>query len=43
MNIWDRNYYDHIIRDEDELRKIWDYIDTNPLRWEYDRYYTVLD
>jgi putative transposase len=29
--IWQRNYYEHIIRNEDDLRMISDYIATNPL------------
>jgi hypothetical protein len=28
--VWHRNYYDPIIRDDAELRKIWDYIVANP-------------
>jgi len=35
--IWQRNYYEHIIRDEDEMNRISDYILTNPLRWQADR------
>ena len=35
--IWQRNYYDHIIRDEHALQRIRDYIATNPLRWALDR------
>ena len=31
--IWQRNYYDHIIRSEMEWVDIWNYIDTNPQRW----------
>jgi REP element-mobilizing transposase RayT len=31
--VWQRNYYEHIIRSEDELGKIREYIATNPLRW----------
>ncbi len=34
--IWQRNYYEHIIRDEDDHQQIADYIETNPLNWEYD-------
>ena len=37
--IWQRNYYDHIIRNEREYIKIWDYIDINPLKWNEDCYY----
>jgi len=36
MIIWQRNFYEHIIRDEFELNHIRDYIINNPLRWELD-------
>ena len=35
--IWQRNYYEHIIRTEDALQRIREYIATNPLRWHLDR------
>jgi REP element-mobilizing transposase RayT len=35
--IWQRNYYDHIIRNEDELNKIREYIQNNPLKWDLDK------
>lgn len=35
--IWQRNYYDHIIRDERELMKIRQYIINNPAKWQEDR------
>jgi REP element-mobilizing transposase RayT len=34
--LWQRNYYEHIIRDEKGYTKISDYIVTNPERWEHD-------
>lgn len=34
---WQRNYYEHIVRDEDSLNRIREYILTNPLRWDLDR------
>jgi REP element-mobilizing transposase RayT len=34
---WQRNYYEHIIRNEDELNKIREYIQNNPLKWSLDR------
>ena len=34
--LWQRDFYDHIIRNEDELNKIREYIRTNPLRWGSD-------
>ncbi len=39
--IWQRNYYEHIIRSEDELNRIREYIINNPLQWQYDRENTV--
>ncbi len=37
--IWQFRYHDHIIRNENEYQKIWNYIDNNPLLWEKDLYY----
>jgi putative transposase len=34
--LWRRNYYEHVIRNDDELEKIREYIATNPVRWETD-------
>jgi len=30
---WQRNYYEHVIRDEDDYHRIIEYISTNPQRW----------
>jgi REP element-mobilizing transposase RayT len=35
--LWQRNYYEHIIRNETELAKIREYIKSNPENWERDR------
>jgi putative transposase len=35
--IWQRNYYDHIIRNKQELMNIWKYIDINPKHWGEDQ------
>jgi hypothetical protein len=32
-----RNYYEHIIRDDVELNRMREYIKNNPLKWELDR------
>ncbi len=37
--LWQRNYYEHIIRDEKSYHSIAEYIQTNPLKWEDDKYY----
>jgi REP element-mobilizing transposase RayT len=33
---WQRNFYDHIVRDEFELDRIRLYIRQNPTEWEFD-------
>ena len=33
---WQRNYYEHIIRNEREMDRIWRYIEGNPSAWEED-------
>ena len=35
--LWQRNYYEHVIRDEEDLLAIQQYIQENPLRWALDR------
>lgn len=37
--LWQRNYYEHIIRDENDYLTKWQYIDENPARWEDDCYF----
>ncbi|HOT93141.1 MAG TPA: hypothetical protein PLN71_16385 [Anaerolineae bacterium] len=34
---WQRNYYEHIVRDERELKAIREYIRRNPAKWHADR------
>jgi putative transposase len=35
--LWQRGYYEHIIRTEEEFRKTWEYIRLNPARWHLDK------
>ncbi len=35
--VWQRNYHEHVIRDEDALQRIRQYIVDNPARWAFDR------
>lgn len=34
--LWQRNYYEHVIRDEKDLNRIRDYIQSNPMNWDED-------
>ncbi len=35
--VWQRNYYERVIRNEDELNRIREYVANNPLQWALDR------
>ncbi|MBF0508269.1 MAG: transposase [Deltaproteobacteria bacterium] len=35
--VWQRHYYEHIIRSDESLYRIREYIVNNPMRWEFDR------
>ena len=37
--IWQRSFYDHVIRNEADYLRIWEYIDNNPACWAEDEYY----
>jgi len=38
MKIWQPGYYERIVRTNDALEKIIEYIETNPLKWDLDPY-----
>jgi len=31
--LWQKSYYDHIIRNQQDYNECWDYIDKNPVQW----------
>ena len=35
IDLWQRNYYEHIIRNEKELYRIYNYIENNPVNWKH--------
>jgi len=37
--VWQRNYYEHIIRNDNSYYKIVEYIENNPERWYEDKFY----
>ena len=39
LTVWQRSYYEHIIRNEQDYREIWKYIEGNPGKWAEDMYY----
>ena len=38
--IWQRSFHDHVIRDRRDYEKIAKYIHENPIKWQYDCFYT---
>ena len=39
-SIWQRSFHDHIIRNQAQYEKIWQYIETNPQKWTEDCFYS---
>jgi putative transposase len=39
-HIWQRGYYEHVIRNEQDYLDIWQYIENNPAKWAEDEYNT---
>ena len=37
--VWQRSFHDHVVRNENDYSEIWNYIDTNPIRWTADCFY----
>ena len=33
VSVWQRGYYEHVVRNEEDLNRIREYIEGNPLRW----------
>ena len=41
-HLWQRNYYEHVIRNERDYQAIYDYILANPENWEKDKDFTSM-
>jgi len=39
--IWQKSFHDHVIRSEKDYLKIWEYIDSNPMKWTEDCFYST--
>ena len=37
--VWQKLFYDHVIRDEADYRRHYEYIESNPSKWAEDEYY----
>ena len=39
LTVWQRSFYDHIIRNEADYQSIWQYVSGNPSKWLEDQFY----
>jgi len=39
VSVFQRSFHDHIVRNEHDYQRIWQYIDTNPAKWREDCFY----
>lgn len=37
--IWQKSFYDHVIRNDNDYQEIWNYIEGNPSKWAEDKLY----
>lgn len=42
-SVWQKSFHDHVVRNDADFRRIWTYIDENPLKWDSDCYYIPED
>jgi hypothetical protein len=42
-SVWQKGFYDHVIRGEQDYLDVWNYIDGNPGRWTEDRLFVAGD
>jgi REP element-mobilizing transposase RayT len=40
QRVWQRSFYDHVLRSEADYQRVWRYIDENPAKWAEDEYYS---
>ncbi len=39
FGVWQKSFYEHIIRNEQDYLEVWQYIDSNPYKWAKDEYH----
>ena len=38
-SVWQKSFYDHVIRNDSDYLRVWEYIEENVLKWSLDEYY----
>ena len=39
FSVWQKGFYDHVIRNEKDYQEVWNYIEGNPGKWTEDKLY----
>jgi len=39
FSVWQKGFYDHVIRNDKDYQDIWNYIEGNPAKWSEDKPY----
>ena len=39
QTVWQKLFYDHVVRNEKDYLQIWEYIEGNPAKWQEDCFY----
>ena len=39
IKLWQRSFHDHIIRNDEDFLRIWEYIEINPIKWHEDCFF----
>lgn len=42
VSVWQKSFYDHVVRNKTDYAEIWAYIQHNPQRWKDDRLYSTI-
>lgn len=40
FSVWQKGFYDHVIRGERDYAAAWNYIEGNPVKWTEDKLYS---
>lgn len=41
FSVWQKGFYDHVVRNDADYRAVWNYIEGNPSKWAEDELYTM--
>ncbi len=41
ITVWQKSFYDHIVRNDTAYQEIWQYIESNPQNWERDEFHSL--